>query len=563
MTAWATIRRFGVTVALLLGAFALPSIAADPPGPMAPATPPKPAKPTPAQLREIAEKAEKAGDWEAAFNAYCHLFVADRGSPELREKLNTTLRRVQQIRRHREKGFQQFAAGMPLDSGLDLFAEVVQRVPSIYVERDRATPQNLWSFAIEELDRALGSPSFRQAFLDNPRADKVDAFRSVLRKDWANRKVTDHKEARIALRRLVAAAQDALPVRVPAALAIECACGACSGLDEYTVFLTPNQPGTEAAAIPDLSAAGLYLGASKDGLIVQGVAPGSWAAHHTQLRRGDRIPKVNGRAATTLAAAAEALRHPVDGFQQLELPPRGDNPAVIVRIPLVVPTVYGTKLVNPTAVEKIGYVRMGGFSPTTPRELDDAITFLKAEGARALILDLRGNHGGSFLAGVEVARRLLPGGLIVTTQGQAPEVNNQVFSSMSGMSAHDIPLVLLIDAETASAAEVLAAALKDNDRAKLVGMPSFGKGTVQYPLRLMTLDDVDPSGKKVTKTGTVRVTIAKLIAPRGGPINGVGVTPDFLEADYAQQFETAVEKAIEQLSISMMRRMQMLPNQDP
>lgn len=559
MTSWATTRRFGVAAALAWSVFALPSIAANPPAAPATAAPAKPAKPTPAQLREIAEKAEKAGDWEAAFNAYCHLFVAERNSPELREKLNTTLRRVQQVRRHRDPGFQQFVGAMQLGGGLDLFSEVVLRVPTIYVERERATPQNLWTHGVEELDRALGSQAFRQAFLDNPRADKVDAFRAVLRRDWAKREIADHKEARAALRQLIAAAQDAFPVRVPAALAIECACGACSGLDEYTVFLTPNQPGAEAAAIPDLSAVGLYFGATKDGIVVQAVAPGSWAAHHTALRRGDRIQKVNGRDATNFAKAAEALRHPINGFQQLELPATRDNPAATVRIPLVVPTVFGTKIVNPAAVEKIGFARIGGFSPTTPRELDDAINFLKAEGAQAVVLDLRGNHGGSFLAGVEVARRLLPGGLIVTTQGQTPEVNNQVFSSMSGMSAHDIPLVMLIDAETASAAEVLAAALKDNDRAKLVGMPSFGKGTVQYPLRLMTLDDVDPSGRKVSKTGTVRVTIAKLIAPRGGPINGLGVTPDFLEADYAQQFDLAVEKAIEQLSMSMMRRIQMLP----
>ena len=176
------------------------------------------------------------------------------------------------------------------------------------------------------------------------------------------------------------------------------------------------------------------------------------------------------------------------------------------------------------------------------------------------MLDLRGNHGGSFLAGVETARRLLPAGLIVTTQGQASEVDNQVFSSMSGMSAHDIPVVLLIDAETASAAEVLAAALKDNNRATLVGMPSFGKGTVQYPLRLVTLDDLDPTGKKIPKTGSVRVTIAKLIAPSGGPINGVGITPHILEADYTRQFDTAVEKAIELIPMSMMRRM---PGSDP
>lgn len=550
MTAWATIRRFGATLALLVSAFSYVAFAADPP---APKPQPKSTKPTPAQLREAAEKAEKAGNWEDAFNNYCLLYVADRATPELREKLNSTLRRVQQIRRHRDQNFQQYAGGMQVGSGLDLFAEVVQKVPTVYAERDKATPQNLWAYAIEELDRALTNPVFRQAFLNNPRADKLDQFRAALRSDWAKRAVADHKEARSTLRQLIAAAQDAIAVRVPAVIAIECACGACSGLDEYTVFLTPNQ-GAETAAGPDLSAAGLYLGAVKDGLVVQGIAQNSWfALNYSAVPRGSRVVKINGTPIESMGAAAEALRHPgSDGFHSFEFAPPGDGATIVAQIPVIVPTVYGHRIANPQAKEHelIGYARIGSFSTTTARELDTVINTLKTAGAQAIILDLRGNHGGSFLAGVEVARRLLPAGLIVTTRGQAAEVDNQVFSSDSGMSAHNIPLVLLIDSETASAAEVLAAALKDNGRAKLVGMPSFGKGTVQYPLRLMTLDD--PTEKKPSKTGTVRITIAKLISPSGGPINGVGITPDVIEANEAAQLEVALEKALEELRMMMM-----------
>src|SRR5262249_1142445 len=156
---------------------------------------------------------------------YCLLYVADRATPELREKLNSTLRRVQQIRRHRDQNFQQYASAMPVGSGLDLFAEVIQKVPGVYAERDKATAQNLWGYAIEELDRALNNPVFRQAFLNNPKADKIDQFRAALRSDWAKRTVGDHKEARNLLRQLIGVAQDAIAVRVSAALAIECACG--------------------------------------------------------------------------------------------------------------------------------------------------------------------------------------------------------------------------------------------------------------------------------------------------------------------------------------------------
>jgi C-terminal peptidase prc len=156
--------------------------------------------------------------------------------------------------------------------------------------------------------------------------------------------------------------------------------------------------------------------------------------------------------------------------------------------------------------------------------------------------------GGSFLAGVETTKRFLPAGLIVTTQGQLSQIDNHPFSSDSGMTAHDIELVILVDAETASAAEVLAAALQDHGRATLVGMPTFGKGAIQYPLRLDSLDDKDEHGKpKKIKTGGVRLTIAKLISPRGAAINGVGITPDILEADAAGQLRAAEEKAIEKL----------------
>src|SRR5690348_16139635 len=122
------------------------------------------------------------------------------------------------------------------------------------------------------------------------------------------------------MRRLIASAQDHFTVRVPAALAVEAACGACSGLDEYTVFLTPNTS-TEASAIPDLTAAGLYLGIANSALVVDGIVPNSWVAlNYPQLRRGDRITRLNNRAmdAAGLPAAAGALRHPTEGHHQLD-----------------------------------------------------------------------------------------------------------------------------------------------------------------------------------------------------------------------------------------------------
>jgi carboxyl-terminal processing protease len=507
-------------------------------------------KPTTLQLKATALAAEAAGDWETAFTAYSHLYVADRTAPDVRAKLTASLRRAQQLRRHRDPAYQQFTLNTTVTDALNLFAEVMAKVPANYADRDRATPQQLWEFAVEEFERALGSPAFRAAFLNSYRPDKVDGFRKSLRQFWAKRAVASPTVARQTLRELLAAASQEFAVRHPAAIAVEFVCGACSGLDEYTVFLTPEVE--TRVVVADLSAHGVYLSYCDEGVFIDAVVPSSWAALHTTLRKGDRVSRVNGRVMGfgCPTATGEALRFPTNGSHELDVEDAsGDAPPRQVKLPVAVPTVFGARLVN----AGVGYVRVSNFAPSTPGELDAAIQNLKLQGMRALLLDLRGNHGGSFTAGVETAKRLLPGGIIVTTQGQLGEVAGRVFSSDSGMSAHDIPLVVLIDTETASAAELVAAALKDNNRATLVGMPSFGKGAVQYPVKLTALDGVDDTGKPRERSGSVRLTIAKLLSPRGVPLNGVGVTPDVIEANPQVQFDKALMRATDLLPTPMMR----------
>lgn len=501
-------------------------------------------KSTSSQLRVRAEKAEKAGDWEAAFTAYCQMPIADRTAPDVREKVNASLRRVQQIRRHRDAAFQQFANGLTPADAVNLFAELTAKVPSMFADASKATPQQLWAHGIEELDRALASAAFRQRFLDGTPASRIESFRTSLKTQWRKRTIADAREGRAALKQLLAAAQDAFAIRTPAVLAVEFVCGACSGLDEYTVFLTPSQS-VEATEPVELSSYGLLLRFQDGNLMVEGVVPGSWMAFNTQqLHKGDRIARVNGQNMdmTGPEALAEALRQSMSGSHELEVAGPTLGEGTIVRLPVNLPTVWhrvvGSK-------DGIGYVRISEFQAATARDLDLALAALKTQEVRAILLDLRGNRGGSFLAAVEVARRFLPAGLIVSTQGQMGEVADRVFSSDFGMRAVEVPVVVLIDSETASAAEVVAAALRDNNnrtmRAVLVGMPTFGKGTIQYPLKLAAADDSKDGGK----SGTVRLTIARLIAPNGSAINGMGVVPDYLVPDHARQWEVAIERALE------------------
>jgi C-terminal peptidase prc len=160
---------------------------------------------------------------------------------------------------------------------------------------------------------------------------------------------------------------------------------------------------------------------------------------------------------------------------------------------------------------------------------------------RSLVLDLRGNAGGSFTAGVRTAERFVPSGILVTTRGQAPEVADRVFSSAAGMTAFDLPLVVLVDTRTMSSAEIVAAALKGQSRAELVGLPTFGKGVVQCPFRLTAADL--PAARPPRGSGVLIVTIAKAFAPTGEPIHGVGVVPHVIEADPDRQLAVAVERA--------------------
>jgi carboxyl-terminal processing protease len=132
------------------------------------------------------------------------------------------------------------------------------------------------------------------------------------------------------------------------------------------------------------------------------------------------------------------------------------------------------------------------------------------------VMDLRGNGGGLVEVAIETARRFLPTGVIVSTQNQDSRQNTII--QARNPHALTMPLVVLVDGDTASAAEVLAGALKDNKRARLVGQATFGKGCSQGLLKL-------PAGPGGGPTGAIRITVARLFSPSGVPYTGRGVLP--------------------------------------
>ncbi len=181
--------------------------------------------------------------------------------------------------------------------------------------------------------------------------------------------------------------------------------------------------------------------------------------------------------------------------------------------------------------DSVGYVRVASITSKSADELEHAVAGLESKGARSLLLDLRGNAGGLFDEGVDAAGLFLPRGAVVASlagrNGARPEVHRGKRSRFP-----TLPLTLLVDAGTASAAEVIAAALRDHDRALLVGAPTYGKGVVQRVVRL-------------TPELALRLTTARWLTPKGVSLErrqGVGaaahggLTPDVL-LDDASRFD--------------------------
>jgi len=181
--------------------------------------------------------------------------------------------------------------------------------------------------------------------------------------------------------------------------------------------------------------------------------------------------------------------------------------------------------------EGIGYCKLTTFHDSTVQELRDAILQLQTQGMRVLILDLRGNPGGLFKVAVQSSRLFLSDGVIVFTQSRLPEFNETHRSRNA--DALGMPLVVLVDGETASAAEVLAGALKENRRATLVGQTTFGKGSIQCVVPLEKI----PAG--------IRITVAKFYSPANYPYSGHGVTPNngMEFTDRTAQLNAALQEA--------------------
>ena len=319
--------------------------------------------------------------------------------------------------------------------------------------------------------------------------------------------------------------------------------------DPYSTFLPPDR-----FTRLNESTTGNYAGLGvevdlRDGyLIVVAPLPGG-PAERAGLQPGDRIIEISGKSTKgwTNEEAAKLLRGKAGTLVTMKIERPGVSTPLdfkLQRTTIHQSAVRRASLLN----DGVGYIDLKAFSDSTAKELTAAVTGLLSRGMKTLVLDLRTNPGGLLTQGVRVSDLFLnKGQKIVSMRGRLPEANRD-YADTAQQRWPDLPLLVLVDGRSASAAEIVAGALQDHDRAVVVGTPTYGKGSAQSVipfgseggLKITTARWFTPAGRSITRrlpsdddTEDAVPTKRERFHTDGGRIvyGGGGITPDVIAGD--------------------------------
>jgi carboxyl-terminal processing protease len=432
-------------------------------------------------------------------------------APELQQRYDLAKIHCDLARRHCEHAFRKQLGKLAETDARRLYAEVLGRIGSHHVEAPQFA--RLVSRGCLTMDVAIDDPTFVSLYAQHATPERRVLYRDQVARITAGRSITSPVEAET-LAAWVARAGHATLGIPPAVTLMEMTAAAVGGLDEYSAFLTNGQLDDLYAQIEgNFVGLGVELKSADDGLLVVHVIPAS-PAERAGIRAGDHLVAVGGRGlgGMNVDEAAQLLQGPEGSVVTLAVlrAPAPARAVTVRREHVEVPSIENVRMLDPST--GVGYLKISSFQKTTATDLEAALRRLDVAGMRSLVIDLRGNPGGLLSSAVDVSDLFLERGLVVATRGRSPEEDFNYSASRPG--TWRMPLVVVIDGESASSSEIFAGAMRDHGRATIVGTRSYGKGSIQgiFPL------DVGGVG--------MRLTTAKFFSPKGLPYSRVGVEPD-------------------------------------
>lgn len=454
---------------------------------------------------------EKERQWSDAVR---HYESASRDFPKnatLYQRLIISRLHYDVNRRYQDESFLASVRELSTSQALDLYSEVLANLNTHYV--DSIDWQRIMIHGTAALEVALTEEKFVGRTLANVPPQKIEAFRQSIHRKTRNRSTATRFDLRGTVAFVAQVAQQELGLSGTATV-LEFLGGTVSTLDPYTRLLSPNQLDEMFSNIEgNFVGLGIELKTDEDSLRILSVIPNG-PAEESGIEAGERIVRVEDLYTGKMSpdVVADRLRGKEGSYVSLTLIGKDEQPREmsVQRRRVEVPCVENVRIVNPA--KRIGYLRLTNFQKTTGRDVERALHQLHEQGMKSLIIDLRGNPGGLLSAAVATADRFLRSGKILTTKGRNRSENFEYRAHAT--NTWSIPLVVLIDHDSASASEIFAGAIADSKRGAIIGETSYGKGSVQGIFRMDT-----------AKFGLC-LTTAKFYSPSGRAISHNGVIPN-------------------------------------
>lgn len=413
---------------------------------------------------------------------------------------------------------QGFLARTSLQQLASVYREAAQMIdarhvnPPSYEDRTRGS--------VEDVIKALNNEHFLQVHGARVSAQAIQGVQNQLMQIVQTQPARDANQAVALMQTTAEVVNRGTGIRREA-VALEFLNGTLDSLDQYSAFMPESGNSTPGAMLDVVQTAGLDENVVGLGVEIEGHAQGAEVvgivdnspAAQLGLQVGDIITAINQQsmAGRTLNEVADKLAGTAGSSVTLEIMRGGQKfRGSVVRRSFYVSSVTGTKMIDPAS--GTGYIRLKQFSESSAKDLEKALFTLHNQGMKSLVFDLRGNPGGLLDVCVEISDMFLTKGTIVSTKGRNASDNTQEVATQP--KTWSVPLVVLVDDNSASASEIFAAAIQENQRGVIVGRTSYGKGTVQTHFPMKSVPAI------------LKLTTAKFYSPNGREMAGAGVTPD-------------------------------------